>query len=227
MQPDGGIAPLVMSYLTMRKCVGGIGVLLPLVLLAGNEIIGYGSQPSMSAYYYTPMRNVFIGALAALGTFLIAYHGWDRPDKIITNLAGVSIIGVAFCPTTPLVGEVTPTENVVGTFHLVFAAVAFLLLGVMSLRFATRMAMPPGVSPRQRIGYAFGFTPPGDSVATVAEIITYRASGFVIGIGVALFYPMTKVGGESLFVLEAVMLVAFGVAWFLKGTTLRFGTRAG
>jgi hypothetical protein len=37
---------------------------------------------------------------------------------------------------------------------------------------------------------------------------------------------MTKVGGESLFVLEAVMLVAFGVAWFIKGTTLRFPARA-
>jgi hypothetical protein len=28
MQPDGGIQPLVMSYLTMRKCVGAIGVLV-------------------------------------------------------------------------------------------------------------------------------------------------------------------------------------------------------
>jgi len=47
MQPDGGDGqPLIMSYLAMRKCVGGIGVLLPLVLLAGNEIIGYGVQPS-------------------------------------------------------------------------------------------------------------------------------------------------------------------------------------
>jgi hypothetical protein len=32
----------------------------------------------MSAYYYTPMRNIWIGALCALGIFLIAYDGWDR-----------------------------------------------------------------------------------------------------------------------------------------------------
>ena len=84
MRPDdGGVRPLVMSYLTLRKCVGGIGGLLPFVLLVGNELIGYGTEPSMSAYYYTPMRNIWIGALCVLGVFLIAYDGWDLPDKVI------------------------------------------------------------------------------------------------------------------------------------------------
>ena len=97
----------------------------------------------MSAYYYTPMRNIWVGALCALGIFLIAYVGWDRADKIITNIAGVSALGVALCPTTPLVGQVTTREMTVGTFHLAFAAVVFLMLGLMSLRFATRTMMPP------------------------------------------------------------------------------------
>ena len=211
---------MVMSYLTMRKCVGGIGGLLPFALLIGNELIGYGTEPSMSAYYYTPMRNIWIGALCALGIFLIAYDGWDLADKIITNIAGVSTLGVALCPTTPLVGQVTTREMTVGTFHLAFAAAAFLMLGLMSLRFATRTAMPPGLPLRKWIGYALGFTPPGDSTATAAEIGVYRASGFVILAGVAIFYPMTKAGWDWLLVLEAVMLVSFGVAWFLKGTTL-------
>jgi hypothetical protein len=221
MPPDGGDGqPLVASYLTLRKCIGGIGVLLPFALLAGNEVIGRGVQPSISAYYYTPMRNVFEGALCALGIFLITYDGWDLTDKIITNIAGVSALGVAFCPTTPLVGKVTGSEAVVGTFHLAFAAIVFLMVGVMSLRFATRMKTPPGLPLRGRIGYAFGFTPPGDSAATHAELIVYRASGFIILVGVALFYPTTKFGWDWLLVLEAIMLVAFGAAWFVKGTTL-------
>ena len=219
-QDGGGVRPLVMSYLTLRRCVGGIGGLLPFVLLVGNELIGYGTEPSMSAYYYTPMRNIWIGALCSLGIFLIAYDGWDLSDKIITNIAGVSTLGVALCPTTPLVGQVTTVEMTVGTFHLAFAAAAFLMLGLMSLRFATRTAMPPGLPLRNRIGYALGFTPPGDSTATAAEIAVYRASGFVILVGVAIFYPMTKAGWDWLLVLETVMLVSFGVAWFLKGTTL-------
>ena len=42
----------------------------------------------------------------------------------------------------------------------------------------------------------------------------------MILVGVAIFYPMTKAGWDWLLVLETVMLVFFGVAWFLKGTTL-------
>ena len=34
------------------------------------------------------MRNIWIGALCTLGVFLIAYDGWDLPDKVITNIAG-------------------------------------------------------------------------------------------------------------------------------------------
>jgi hypothetical protein len=49
----------------------------------------------------------------------------------------------------------------------------------------------------------------------------------VILVGVAIFYPMTKAGWDWLLVLEAVMLVAFGVAWFLKGTTLSGQPRQG
>ncbi len=210
-----------MSYLTMRRCVGGIGGLLPFVLLIGNELIGHGTEPSMSAYYYSPMRNIWIGALCTLAIFLITYDGWDRPDQVITNIAGVSTLGVALCPTTPLAGPVSASEMVVGTLHLAFAAVAFLMLGLMSLRFATRIPMPPDLPLLKRIGYALGFTPPGGSTASTAEIAVYRISGFVILVGVAIFYPMTKAGWDWLLVLEAVMLVAFGVAWFVKGTQWR------
>jgi hypothetical protein len=63
-------------------------------------------------------------------------------------------------------------------------------------------------------------TPPGDSAATAAEIAVYRASGLVILIGVAVFNPMTKAGWDRLLVLETVILVSFGIAWLVRGTTL-------
>ena len=218
MRPDdGGVRPLVMSYLTLRKCVGGIGGLLPFVLLVGNELIGYGTEPSMSAYYYTPMRNIWIGALCVLGVFLIAYDGWDLPDKVIHYQPCRSMHPRRGACPLALVGQVTTREMTVGRFHLAFAALAFLMLGLMSLRFATRTSMPPGLPLRTRIGYALGFTPPGDSTATAAEVAVYRASGFVILVGVAIFYPTTKAGWDWLLVLEhGCMLVAFGVAWFLE-----------
>ena len=95
---------LVISYLYLRRFVGWIGTLLPIVLLVGVAISSAQARPdSMSGYYYTDMRNVFVGALCALGAFLGAYDGYDCVDRWITNVAGFGAIGVAFCPTKPTV----------------------------------------------------------------------------------------------------------------------------
>lgn len=52
----------------MRKAVGWIGTLLPVVLITGNVILFTASLPgSMSGYYYTHMGDVFVGALCAIG----------------------------------------------------------------------------------------------------------------------------------------------------------------
>jgi hypothetical protein len=210
--------PLVLSYMQIRRCVGAIGVLLPFVLFAGNKIIGYGVQPSMSGYYYTPMRNIFVGSLCALAIFLITYDGWDRADTVITDIAGIGTFGTALCPTSP----VNPTghQAVVGIFHLTFACLTFFLLAVMSLRFAKRMPTPPGISLWERVCCAFGFTPPGTSRTTTAELVVYRTSAFVMLVCLALIYPMSRVYSDSLLILEMILLVSFGAAWFVKGTTL-------
>jgi hypothetical protein len=210
--------PMVMSYLQTRQSVGAIGILLPFVLLLGSEIIGSGVEPSMSGYYYTPMRNIFIGALCALAIFLITYDGWDRADTVITNIAGAGTFGTALCPTSPV--HPSGHQAVVGVFHLTFAALTFVMLAVMSLRFAKRTRTPPGLSFWRRAGYAFGFTPAGISRASTAELVSYRVSGFAILACLVLIYPGSKVYSNSLLILETIMLVSFGVAWFAKGTTL-------
>jgi hypothetical protein len=109
----------------------------------------------LSGYYYTPMRNVFVGALFALGVFLIAYRGYDRSDGIITNIAGVCAATVALCPTIPP-GNPTERQTVIGYLHLVFACVAFVMLAVMALRFAKGAPTPAGLSFWKAFGYAFG-----------------------------------------------------------------------
>jgi hypothetical protein len=58
---------LIVSYMLLRQVVGWIGTLLPIVLIVGNAISSTTPRPgSMSGYYYTDMRNVFVGALCAL-----------------------------------------------------------------------------------------------------------------------------------------------------------------
>lgn len=141
---------LIISYMFLRQIVGWIGTLLPIVLLVGVAISSTESRPdSMSGYYYTDMRNIFVGALCALGVFLGAYDGYDDVDRWITNIAGLCAIGVAFCPTKPAVcaagaracpassvTQLSTNQQVVGDIHLFFAAATFIMLGLMALRFA-------------------------------------------------------------------------------------------
>ena len=58
-------------------------------------------QTSISAYFYTPVRAVFITALGALGACLIIYRGNSITENIVLNLAGLAAIVVAFVPTQP------------------------------------------------------------------------------------------------------------------------------
>jgi hypothetical protein len=217
---------LIMSYLVLRQSVGWIGTLLPVVLIVGDAISSTSPRPdSMSGYYYTDMRNIFVGALCALGVFLAAYNGYDNVDRWLTNIAGVGAVGVAFCPTKPAVctagagacpassvTQLSASQQAVGDIHLVFAAVTFVALGLMALRFAKG-----GGGPRDH---------------GTAENIAYRVSGITIlscvllAAGSNLLPASVKAHWPALFTFEAVAVFAFGVSWFIKGQTLqRIATR--
>jgi hypothetical protein len=237
---------LVIDYLYLRKAVGWIGTLLPVVLIAGNAMIFTSDLPdSMSSYYYTHMRNIFVGALCALGVFLIAYAGYDEWDRWITNIAGAGAIGVAFCATkptvcaagakacsAPAVRAMSSAQNVVGTVHLVFAAVAFLALGVMALRFAklpaTEVPRPPGFRGwlRDALGLPQHGQPDPRKPAEKRSAAIFRACGIGIMLCVVLgalsnLLPQSfKNAVPVLFILEALAVFAFGVSWFVKGKTL-------
>jgi hypothetical protein len=238
---------LVVNYLNLRKTVGWIGTLLPIVLLSGNALFFSTDLPdSMSSYYYTHMRDVFVGALCALGVFLIAYAGYDDWDRWITNIAGAGAIGVAMCATkpavcaanarscnAPAVRAMSTAQNVVGTVHLVFAAVTFLALGVMALRFAKLSAVPGEASPsgfRPRLRAAVGLSPSGQARAIVRPdrrtAAVFRGCGIAIIVCVVLavvsnFLPgAVKNAVPLLFIWEALAVFSFGISWFVKGRTL-------
>jgi hypothetical protein len=56
-------------------------------------------QTSISAYYYTPVHGIFIGALVAVGTCLICLRGNTDAEDILLNLAGMFAPVVALVPT--------------------------------------------------------------------------------------------------------------------------------
>jgi hypothetical protein len=237
---------LVISYLFLRKTVGWIGTLLPIVLIAGNAMFFTSDLPdSMSGYYYTHMRDIFVGSLCALGLFLVAYAGYDEWDRWITNIAGVGAIGAALLATKPTVCAATAqscpapavrslstAQTWVGNIHLVFSLVAVLLLGVMALRFAKLPATkddkwPAGFGARFR--FIVGLPPSGQPRTIRLDrrsATLFRVCGIAI-IACALLGVVSnwlpgsiKNGIPILFILEALALFAFGVSWFVKGQTL-------
>lgn len=56
---------------------------------------------SISAYYYTPARTVFVGSLCALGAALIAYRGHSGEQEVLLNFSGFMAFVVAMVPTVP------------------------------------------------------------------------------------------------------------------------------
>jgi hypothetical protein len=223
-QREKAPAPLIMSYLLMRVLIGVIAVLLPFALILANWIIGHGVQSSVSGYYYTPMRNLFVGSLCAIGVFLVSYDGYDLADRAITDVAGLCAICIACFPTTPAAPAApTARQALIGDLHLTFACTAFVLLSLMAFRFAKRQPTPPGLTWWRRVEYAFGFTGPGDSQALAWERVVYRVSGGMILTCVILIYPLSAAAAHSLLVLETSMLAAIGLSWFVKGRKILSG----
>jgi hypothetical protein len=80
-----------------------IGIVAVVVLLAAS--IGYERlqvscwQTSISAYYYTPVRAVFVGGLVAIGVSLIVIKGSTIAEDTFLNVAGMLAPVVAFVPT--------------------------------------------------------------------------------------------------------------------------------
>src|SRR5258706_8775674 len=122
MPSSKGNESLVMSYLTHRKVIGLMGVGLPFVVSIGAMLLSNtGIQRSLSAYYYTGMRDVFVGILWAIGFFLLSYNGYAQVDNIAGNLGCVFAIGVAIFPMAPEAGP-TELERLIGIAHFASAA---------------------------------------------------------------------------------------------------------
>lgn len=209
-QQPGSPDPLVLSYLGLRKAIGTIGIALPFVLAFGKVLLeGPGIQSSMSAYYHTAMRDVFVGSLCAIAVFLMSYRGYERQDYIAGKLACAFAIGVAFFPTAPDL-EPTAREKMLSMAHSLFAMAFFITLAYFSLaQFRkTDPSKPPTPRKLQRNKV---YTVCGWTILTCILLIAV----------VALFpgdSPVKRL--DPVFWLESLAVVAFGISWLTKGEAI-------
>ena len=203
---------LVVSYLLLRKAVGYLGIALPFVLAFGGMLLyGTGLQRSISSYYHTGMRDVFVGILCAIAVFLMSYKGYERKDELAGDLACIFAVGVALFPTTPDV-DASSRDKLVGSLHFLFATSFLLTLAYFSLFLFTKTdpTKPPTRKKLQRN-------------------VVYKFCGSAILVAIALIVVVTRVPDRAaaavktlnpVFWLESIAVVAFGVSWLTKGEAI-------
>jgi hypothetical protein len=207
----------------LRLGVGAIGTLLPIGLIAGNLAMGNKEiiPASMSGSYYTSTRNLFVGALCALGVFLIGYRHTQRQNRC-TSFAGACALLVAYDPTAPPRPHSEPAW--VNYVHHCAAGALLFTLGlfcwVVFADYALAGTVPPAtVAGRLRAWLSQAW----NTVRRGGRGVVYLASGLLIFVsgGLALYtglWPTSwSTGWQSCYLFEAVAVVGFGVAWFAAG----------
>jgi hypothetical protein len=199
---------LVFSYLTLRKAIGILGIALPFVVALGAAIIfQQGLQGSISGYYYTGMRNVFVGSLWATAFFLLCYKGYGRLDDLAGDFGCLAAIGITLFPTTP--DPASAVDEFIGRLHFVFGAAFFLTLIFFSVYLFRKKAKDKTPTPEKLL-----------------RNNVYLACGIVMVVCMVLIgiFQLLRDGPlaslvnlNPTFWLETFALLAFGLSWFTKG----------
>lgn len=125
-----------------------LGMLFVAVLIRALTAPGACFEGSISAYYFTSVRAVFVGSLCALGTCLIVYRGNRDAEDIALNASGALAFVVAFVPTSvpsamgvscsasnvPGEGQIDAAVNNNMAAYAVTAAVAIVLAAAVTFR---------------------------------------------------------------------------------------------
>ncbi len=224
--PNGRL--YIASYMIVRTAVGILGLLLPVVLIAAEFLFIRGPvsiRGSLSAYYFSSARDLFIGFLWVIGFLLITYMAaqWKQFDFIFSTVAGVLLIGVATfptsrpdlvpgapnCGTTPEPANCSPmqqllTESTCAHVHYLCAVTALATLALIAVIFGWREFQP---------GNAAWL--PWFHFACAAVIVLGLAIG---GFGAIHSFQLWLL--KPTYIAEVMAICGFAAGWLVKGWAL-------
>ena len=207
---------LVVSFLTLRQMIGAIGLLMPfLVRLGGHVFEHISTTDSISAYYYTGMRDVFVSTLVLVGILMACYRTPRMFDNVLSTITGLAAIGIGLFPMSPVFAQ-----EILRRFPDMDDKRCYVNRGILGYHFIFVAAFFPLCCFRVTFRFT-ALTPPNPSREMRWRNFVYRVCGVVmllsfIAIGVLFF----RGKGESIFWPETAAVVAFGVAWLVKGQTI-------
>ena len=209
---------LELSYLQIRRAVGVLGIILPVIISLGTLVFSKCGilEASISDYFYTIMGSVLVGILCGVALFLYSYKGFNNWDRIASNIACVCALGVAFFPTniTPDVANCKifsrPDDVIRNSIHYGSASLFFVTLAYMSLFLFTRTNNKSHMTKQKR-----------------KRNIVYRTCGIVMVVAIVIIASLKITAIHDIlgpykpvFWLESIALWAFGISWLVKGEVL-------
>jgi hypothetical protein len=195
---------LVISYLELRRAIGTLGMSLPFIVAGGAWLIfSVGLQESLSLYYHTPMRDVWVGLIFFLTGFFWSYRGYELADRIAGKLAtAFGWLFVVFPPAKSM-----NQADIIGNLHMVFAAGFFLTLIYFSAFLFTKTdpSKPPTPQKLRR-----------NVIYRVCAVVM----GVSLGLGFLFYYFPAFIPLRPVFWGESFAIEAFGFSWLVKGEGL-------
>lgn len=232
---------LQISYLTLRKAIGWLAILLPFALLIGNYCVNQlnllnnswfiktdcsvpyvsaGSfKNSISHYYYTSVGDLFTGTLGSVALFLFCYKGHPKragekglPDGLMTNLTALFALGLIVFPAST---DHCITDNMrvfLSSKHTGYIHFVFAALFFITLAFISMVNFR-----RTETIANFG-------KGSNAQLYLWCGVIMLMCLLIIVIYSALFQGHHPgidrfrpVFVLESIALMAFGLSWLTKG----------
>jgi hypothetical protein len=194
----------IISYQKLRILIGLIGFLLPVILIIGSIIQGgpENIEDSISSYYYTDFRDIFVGSLFVLGFFLLSYKGKSNVETWVTNTGFVFSLGIALFPCKA-------ECKIICVLHCLSAVLLFAMFASFSLwLFRKDLFAKKTNKVLKRINVVYICT----GIALIVGII-----------GLILFFVFCSIfnikesdNSKIVLIFEVLGLFSFAYAWFTR-----------
>jgi len=164
---------------------------------------------SISAAYYAGdwARNIFIGFLFAISSFLFAYNGDSAAEMILSKIAAVAGLGVALFPC-----RCGQPPNIVTYIHFTSAAIMFAVLACLCVIFYRR-ARAKGHREAMWRSYIYALC-----AITIVLVIAVLGIDNFTGNHLGSKMPRLTFYGER------AALIAFGISWLVASRAIPFIT---
>ncbi len=188
-----------------------------LVYTAGADL-----KSSVSDFYYSTAGPLFTGIMITVAIFLFCYVGYKKDvaedrfawltDRLVATIAACCALGIVVFPTDS--GQkitdnihIFVSSSMIGTIHLIFSALFFLSMAMMSI-----------INFRRH---------PGKVLITNARGKLFLICGWGIIaclLMLALYFYIPRnsswLWGRFVYIMEVFMLLFFGIAWLAKGRSM-------